>query len=62
MSVRLMTPGEVSTVKAASKYAYDGRPERPEASGLPFTVLVQLCFKSHKIGAPCDVKNVVVTF
>ncbi len=30
MAVRLMTPGEVSVVRAAGRYAYDGRPERPQ--------------------------------
>lgn len=30
MAVRLMTPGEVSIVRAAGRYAYDGRPERPQ--------------------------------
>lgn len=30
MAVRLMTPGEVSTVHATSTYAYDGRSDRPE--------------------------------
>lgn len=30
MAVRLMVPGEVSTVRAAPGYAYDGRADRPE--------------------------------
>lgn len=30
MAVRLMTPGEVSGVRATSSYAYDGRTDRPE--------------------------------
>lgn len=32
MAVRLMTPGEVSTVRSAPGYAYDGRADRPEVS------------------------------
>jgi hypothetical protein len=30
MAVRLMVPGEVSTVHAAPGYAYDGHADRPE--------------------------------
>lgn len=30
MVVRLMTPGEISTVRSTSTYAYDGRSDRPE--------------------------------
>ena len=30
MAVRLMTPGEMSLVHAAPRYAYDGRADRPE--------------------------------
>lgn len=30
MAVRLMTPGEVSRVRAAPSYAYAGRADRPE--------------------------------
>ncbi|KAL3145165.1 hypothetical protein ABBQ38_001764 [Trebouxia sp. C0009 RCD-2024] len=33
MSVRLMTPGEVSSITSSSQYAYDGRPDRP--AGVP---------------------------
>lgn len=36
MAVRLMVPGEVSTVRAAPGYAYDGRADRPEVCA--FTV------------------------
>ena len=30
MAVRLMTPGELASVRAESAYAYDGRSDRPE--------------------------------
>lgn len=30
-AVRLMTPGEVSSITSTSQYAYDGRPDRPAA-------------------------------
>lgn len=30
MAVRLMTPEEVSIVRSSSRYAYDGRPDRPQ--------------------------------
>lgn len=30
MAVRLMTPQETSLVRAAARYAFDGRPDRPE--------------------------------
>ncbi|KAA6416871.1 MAG: peptidyl-prolyl isomerase PASTICCINO1 [Trebouxia sp. A1-2] len=33
MTVRLMTPGEVSLITSTSQYAYDGRPDRPP--GMP---------------------------
>lgn len=31
MAVRLMTPGELSLVRSAGRFAYDGRADRPEA-------------------------------
>jgi hypothetical protein len=34
MAVRLMTPGEVSTVRAAPGFGYDGRADRPEVRAL----------------------------
>ena len=34
MAVRLMVPGEVSTVRAAPGYAYDGRADRPEVRAI----------------------------
>ncbi len=30
MAVRLMTPGETSLIRAAARYSYDGRSDRPE--------------------------------
>jgi hypothetical protein len=33
MAVRLMTPGEVSSVRAAPSYGYDGRADCPEVCG-----------------------------
>lgn len=35
MAVRLMTPGEASLVRAASRYAFDGRPDRPQVRHPP---------------------------
>jgi hypothetical protein len=34
VAVRLMVPGEVSSVRAAPGYAYDGRADRPEVCPL----------------------------
>ena len=37
MAVRLMTPGELASVRAQPPYAYGSRPDRPQVPTCPLT-------------------------